>query len=200
MSTIAMPPPVVQQQPGQFTPEDLLLSEDEGLYELVEGHLVEKPMGFFSGEVAANITIEIGLFLRGNPLGTLSSEATYRCFPKKPLQIRRPDLSFVLAARRAGVPDDGHVAIRPDLAIEVISPTDVVYNLDEKLLDYASAGIPLTWVFNPAARIVRVHRPDGTSRTFGEDDTLDGGDVLPGFAVVVRDLLPKAAASVKPGS
>jgi Uma2 family endonuclease len=112
----------------------------------------------------------------------------------KPLQIRRPDLSFIASARRPAVPDDGHIPVRPDLAIEVISPTDVVYNLDEKLLDYASAGIPLVWVFNPVARIVRVHRPDGISRTFTENDTLDGGDVLPGFAAVVRDLLPKPSA------
>ena len=105
--------------------------------------------------------------------------------PHKPSQVRRPDLAFIAAARLADVPDEGYVPFRPSLAIEIVSPGDGVYDLDEKLIDYRSAGVPLTWVFNPAARIVRVFAADGSIRELIEADTLDGDDVLPGFTALV---------------
>jgi Uma2 family endonuclease len=195
MSAIAIPPPrAATPEPDEYFDEEPVQSEPDGLYEVVDGKLVEKQLAFASGKSAVRITTALQNFLDQHPLGDLSSEATFRCFPRKPDQIRRPDISFVSSARLNLIPDEGHVPIQPDLAIEVISPTDTVYALDEKLLDYASAGVPLVWVFNPIARLVRVYKPDGSSRTFGEADILDGGDVLPGFAVVVRNMLPKPAA------
>ncbi len=117
-------------------------------------------------------------------------EITFQCLLSKPSQVRRPDIAFITAGRLAGVPDEGHVPIRPDLAVEVVSPGDIVYELDEELLDYANAGVPLVWVVYPAARIVRVFRPGRPIDQLSDGDTLHGGDVLPGFAVALGDLWP----------
>lgn len=199
MATIAMPPPAalpppkLQQAPA-IAPEDLLGME--GLFELVDGELQEKQTGFDAGDTTVNVTLSLGGYVKANGLGKVVSEVTFQCFPEKPSQVRRPDVAFVAADRLPGVPRTGHVSIRPDLVVEVSSPEDKVVDLDSKLADYQSAGIPLVWVFNPEVRIVRVFHPDGSSKLLTEADTLDGGDVLPGFAVVVRDLLPPAPRAV----
>jgi Uma2 family endonuclease len=190
MTTATLPLPAVSTEATLVTPDDLLNMESRGLFELVDGQLVEKPLGFLSGRTATLLAKRLGNFLDQQALGEICSETTFQCFPLKPAQVRRPDLAFIAAARVRAVPNEGHVRIRPDLAIEVVSPDDGVYDLDEKLVDYRSAGVPLVWVFNPEARIVHIYWPDGSSRTLAEADTLDGGDVMPGFAVVVRELLP----------
>ena len=74
-------------------------------------------------------------------------------------RVRRPDIAFISAAKSHLVPDEGHIPIPPDLAIEVISPNDTVYALQEKLTDYREAAIPLVWVVNPHARSIQVYRP-----------------------------------------
>ena len=202
MATIAMPPPAaLPPMPvgaPHATPDDLLGMD--GLYELVDGELREKPMAFESGDVTAAISSGLFVYVKANGLGKVVSEVTFRCFPDKPAQVRRPDVAFVAAARLAGVPRRGHVPVRPDLAVEVTSPDDKVLDLEDKLADYQSAGVPLVWVFNPELRTVRVYRPDGSSRLLHESDTLDGGDVLPGFAAVVRDLLPAAVVGDRPAA
>ena len=78
--------------------------------------------------------------------------------------------------------------IRPDVAVEVISPNDRVYDLEEKLEDYRAAGIPLIWLLYPPTRRVRVLRPEGPPTELGPDDELTGEEVLPGFRCRVADL------------
>ena len=183
MSTVAAPP--------RFTPDDLLHMEDRGLYELVDGQLVEKPISSLSRETAGVITIGLGIFLRQNRLGVLYPEQTFQCFPDDPDLVRRPDIAFVSRERVGGVSETGHVKISPDLAIEVISPNDTIYELDEKLADYRSAGVKLVWVVDPKWKTVRIHRADRTVSELFAGDTLGGEQVLPGFSVAVDDLIPK---------
>ncbi len=193
MTTATLPLIEPMAASDSVSPDDLLRLESSGLSELVDGRLVEKSIGLLSGRTASLVDGRLGAYLDRHPLGELCSETTFQCFPLKPNQVRRPDLAFMAASRFGGLPDEGHVRVRPDLAIEVVSPGDGVHALDGKLIDYGSAGVPLVWVVNPGSRIVRVYRPDGSSRLLTETDTLDGGDVLPGFAAVVRDLLPATA-------
>ena len=88
-----------------------------------------------------------------------------------------------------------HLRTAPDLAVEVVSPHDLAYDVDSKVEGYLQAGVRLVWVVNPAARTVRVHRPDGSSATLRPGDQLTGGEVLPGFHCLIRDLflLPQPA-------
>jgi Uma2 family endonuclease len=179
---------------GRVTPDDLLRLEDEGLFELVDGKLVEKRMSSLASKTAGIITHRLLSFAEQGRLCEVYPEQAFRCFPEAPDLIRRPDIAVVVAPRLAGVPEEGHVPISPDLAIEVVSPSDSVYELDEKLADYRAAGIKLVWVVNPKARVVRVHRLDHSVSELQEGDVLSGESVLPGFSIPVGDLLPPAPA------
>src|SRR5882724_1836178 len=163
-----------------FTPEDLLALPDSVNYELVDGHLVERNMGFVSSDVAAQILMLIRLFVMDHRLGrVLGADASYQCFADFPGKIRKPDVSFVRAGRFPGdLRPEGHCPIPPDLAVEVMSPGDLAYEIEEKVAEYIRAGIPLVWVVYPPTRTVRVHRPAssplGVVSELGEKDTISG--------------------------
>jgi Uma2 family endonuclease len=178
-----------------FTPDDVLRLENEGLYELVDGKLVEKRMSALASETAGLLTADLVAFLRQAPLGRVYPEQTFKCFPHNPDLIRRPDIAFIASAQLAAVPEEGHVPIAPDLAIEIVSPTDNVYELDEKLADYRAAGVKLVWVLNPKVRIARVYRADHTAADLDEKDSLSGEIVLPGFSVPITKILPAKVLS-----
>jgi Uma2 family endonuclease len=165
----------------------------DGLFELVDGQLVEKQMSFLSGAACVKLSIILGSYIQTKQLGTLASEVTFRCFPNKPRQVRRPDLAFIAAARLSKVPDDGNVPIPPDLAIEIISPGDTILELDDKLVDYRAAEIPLIWIINPHARYVRIFRPRQRIEELNDTDQLTGDGVIPGFVSPVSELFPPAA-------
>ena len=174
-----------------YTPEDLLHLDREGLFELVDGQLVEKQMSFIAGKCATRVGQILSNYLEKSPVGEVASEVTFQCFPDDPDLVRRPDIAFIAAARSASVPDEGHVKIAPDIAIEIISPGDRINDFEDKLADYRSAGIKLVWEVNPTFRYVRIHRPDRTTAFLEEHETLTGENVLPGFSVKVADLMPK---------
>lgn len=177
-----------------FTPEDLLKMPDGKHFELVDGELVEKEMSIVSGWVTSQIAGSLNAYVRANHLGLVITEVgSYRCFPDKPDQVRRPDVAFVARGRLS--PDqfqEGHCPIAPDLVVEVVSPNDLYYEVDHKVTEYLNAGVRLVWVFNPNERNVRVFAADGSVQQKGESDELDGGDVVPGFRVPVRELFPPA--------
>lgn len=175
-----------------YTPEDLLTMPDGKDYELVDGQLVERNMGIKSNWVATRLASRLDRFSEENPMGwAQGSEAGYQCFPHEPGRVRKPDVSFVRYGRLpGGVLPDGWARIRPDLAVEVVSPNDLAGELDEKLDDYEKAGVPLIWVIYLVSRTVMVYRGDGTVSRLHEDDELSGEDVIPGFRCPVRDILP----------
>jgi Uma2 family endonuclease len=195
MSIITPPSPSISARPASrdVAPDDLLMMD--GLFELVDGRLVEKHMSFEAGDTAVKAILVLGSFAQQHGLGKFVSEVTFRCFPEKPRQVRRPDIAFISTARLADVPKEGHVPIRPDLAIEIISPGDEVYELDYKLEDYESAGIPLVWILNPSLKTVRVIHPNKPTINLRGDDQLSGEDILPGFAAKVSDLFPADATA-----
>jgi len=176
-----------------FTPEDLLRLPDAVSYELVDGKLVERHMGMESSEIAARVLVLIALILRDHCLGHLfGADASYQCFPDAPNKVRKPDVSFIRSGR---LPDDrapqGHCPIHPDLAVEVVSPGDLSYEVEEKVAEYFGADVPLVWVLHPPTRTVRVHRPrtspQGRVSDLTDADTITGEDVLPGFSCAVKD-------------
>jgi len=181
MSVAALPLPC--------TLEDLLSLPDAGKgYELVDGRLVEKRMGTLSSWVAGRI-LRILASLEDQGLGwVLPPDTGFQCFAD-PQQVRKPDVSFI---RRGRLPEDqlpsGYCTVAPDLAIEVLSPNDRVYDIDARITDYLAAGVPLLWLVNPETRMVQVIQPDGSSVRLSGEEELTGGDVLPGFRCRVADL------------
>ena len=176
-----------------FTPDDLLHMEDAVNYELVDGKLVERHMGMESSEVALRIALLIGMFLRDHKLGKLfGADAGYQCFADAPNKVRKPDVSFIQSGRLPGErTPTGHCPIPPDFAVEVVSPGDLAYEVEEKVAEYLQAGVKLVWVVNPPTRTVRALRPKSSPRgpiaEFSGDDEISGEDVLPGFACKVSE-------------
>ena len=174
----------------EVTPEDLLAMPDGKRYELVDGELVERNMGWKSSRVGGRLYGYLFSFCEAQQLGWLApADASYQCFPDAPKKVRRPGASFIRAERLpADQEPEGHCPIAPDLAVEVISPGDLYWRVEEKVDEYLQAGTRLVWVINPPTRSVRIHRPDGSINDIGEDGELDGEDVVPGFRCRVADL------------
>jgi len=174
----------------RFTPEDLLTLPDGDQYELVDGQLVERNMGFKSGRIAGVIERRIGKFVEDHQLGwVLPADVGYQCFPDDTYRVRKPDVSFLRKERLpADQEPEGHCRLAPDLVIEVVSPNDLYEEVTGKVEMYLSAGVLLVWVFDPDRRWVFVYRRDGTGTILRPDDELSGEEVLPGFRCRVGDL------------
>jgi Uma2 family endonuclease len=93
---------------------------------------------------------------------------------------------------------EGYVRIAPDLAVEVISPNDLAYEVDDKVEEYLRAGVRLVWVVNPQTRTVRIHRADGSIAQRREGEDLTGDDVLPGFVCPLAAVFPPTAPAPTP--
>jgi Uma2 family endonuclease len=180
-----------------YTPEDLLAMPDGEGYELVGGQLVERNMGAESSRVGTRLCSRLDRFSEEHGLGIVwGADNGYQCFPHDPGLVRRPDVSFIRSGRLPGdVAPKGWVKIPPDLAVEVVSPNDLVEALEEKLDDYRAVEVPLVWVIYPELRKVKVLRRDGSSSELRGDDELSGEDVIPGFRCPVREILPKRSAA-----
>ncbi|HZL35344.1 MAG TPA: Uma2 family endonuclease [Tepidisphaeraceae bacterium] len=176
---------------ARITPEELLAMPDSVDYELVDGKLVERNMGLKSSAIAMRIGQRLLNFLDTQKAGhVFGSEAAFRCFPDDADKVRKPDVSFIRNGRLPGERDpDGYGYIAPDLVVEVISPNDKADEVDEKIQEYLTAGVPLIWIVHPKTRIVQIHRPPtsplGASTRLTESDTITGEDVLTGFSCPV---------------
>jgi Uma2 family endonuclease len=179
-----------------YTPEDLLAMPDRKNYELVDGHLVEKDVSVLSSWVGGKAYRAVDDFATAHQLGWVwHADLGYVCFPDDPGKVRKPDVSFIRKERMPkGPTSEGYVYIAPDLAVEVLSPNDLAYEVDNKVLEYLDAGVPLVWVINPEARTVRIHRRNGELSWLREQDELLGEDVLPGFRCAVSSLFPAKSA------
>jgi Uma2 family endonuclease len=174
----------------EVTPEQLLDMPDGKRYELVDGQLVERNMGWDSSWIAGRLHHILSAYCDAHNAGLVApGDASYQCFADEPKKVRRPDVSFIRAGR---LPSDkrpkGHCPIAPDLAVEVISPRDLYSRVEAKVDEYLAAGTRLVWVVDPATCTARVHRADGSITDVHEDAELDGEDVLPGFRCRVADL------------
>ncbi len=198
MSTMVANPPKIAGQPAlspanEVTPEDLLGMSDRRHYELVDGKLRERNVSLLSSRVAVTLGRKLDTYREQYSLGwVVESECGYRCFPWKPRLVRRADLSFIARERLPSKEhwSDEYVTIPPDLAVEVVSPTDLVSDLDEKVEEYLRAGVRLVWVAHPAISKLEIRRGDGSGIWLRAEDELTGEDVIPGFRCRVGDLFP----------
>ncbi len=198
MSTTVLAASVRPSLVEELSPEELAWMNGpgrEGRFEWVDGRAVKKPMSYDANWVAGRIITHLGMYLLHNPVAGVLTEQEFQCFPRKPRQVRKPDVCLILTSRVPVPHPTGYLRFVPDLAVEVVSPNDLVYNLDQKLEDYRSAGFPLVWVVNPDSRLVRVHVPGRPVEERRANDTLTCDPLLPGFAVPVDALMPVAAAA-----
>ncbi len=181
-----------------LTPDDLLALEAEhgARYELVNGELRERGMpNPAHALIGGRISLRLGSHIEGTDRGVVLLDCNFT-LQDDPVRIRIPDISFIATAH---IPEGGFrsSSIRgaPDLAVEVVSPNDKARELIMKIADYLAAGTQQVWIVEPSTRTVAVYRPGGAARVYGADDTLDGGDLLPGLALPVGDLFDYGVAA-----
>lgn len=178
---------------GLITPEEFLVMGDEAGAELVDGHIVEVPMGSMSSWLGGYLHHLLMNFVLEGRLGwVFPQETPMRVWPNRST-VRKADLTFVRRGRLpGGQPDEGWLTTVPDLVVEVVSPTDRAGELERKLEDYRDAGIPLIWVIYPETHRAQVLGANRPRTELGPDGLLDGEDVLPGFTCSLRELFDAA--------
>jgi Uma2 family endonuclease len=174
---------------ARATEADLLAMPRDGQkYELVGGEIRMSPAGFRHGQVCVKLILRLGAFVEERRLGFVVDSSTGFRMPTG--NVRLPDVAFVAAGRlEGGAAPDGFCPVPPDLAAEVLSPSDRPQHILDKVGEYLESGVRLVWVIDPAAGRAVVHRSASDARTLGRDDALDGEDVVPGFHCLVRELL-----------
>ncbi len=140
------------------------------------------------GKITLKAAFPLQAFLRNHSVGELFGNDTGFILSRNPDTVRGPDLAFVRRERLANLPREGFFPGPPDVAIEVVSPNDLAQEVERKVYEYLAAGAAMVWVLFPETRHVMVYRPGGEARVLGDQETLDGGDVLPGFACTVGEL------------
>jgi Uma2 family endonuclease len=159
-------------------------------WELIDGVIVGKEMPTEQhGQVGGNIYAPLWNFNRIHNLGRVVFEVLYRS-PADPSNARQPNISFTLH-RDEPIVTQGAVARMPDLAIEIKSPGDTYKALREQAYYYLEHGSRVVWLVYPEKRQIEVVTADDFD-LLGENDTLDGGDLLPGFALAVKEVFAGA--------
>jgi Uma2 family endonuclease len=165
---------------------------DDVRRELVDGEIIEMtPVGGVHGQIVARVSRRLGEHVDTHGGGeVLAGDVGFvLALPGDPERVRAPDIAFVSTGRLPGgrLPQD-FIRGAPDLAVEVLSPSDTGADVQRKLRDYLEGGGRLVWVIAPQARTVTVYRPDGSARLLREPEHLDGEDVLPGLRLPLAEM------------
>ena len=189
MSTAVLRPP----RSANPAPLESLPIPEEPLYEIVHGLVVElPPMSFLASIVASRLQNRMGLFVETHRLGIVVTEALFILDSTSNLR-RRPSLAFVSIARwplDQPVPATGDGAVVPDLAVEVMTPNDMMLEVIAKLREYFRYGVRQVWLVLPQHEQIHVYESPTRNRILSREDTLDGGTLLPGFQLPLTELFP----------
>ncbi len=174
-----------------MTAEDLLRLDSQGVKgELIRGVLCETmASGIEHGEVAIALGMALRQFVRPGRMGRVVGSDSGVLVQRNPDTVREPDIAYISAAKLPlDVRVPGYLEVIPDLAAEIISPNDTQREVNDKTQMWLSYGVSIVWEFYPDERAIVVARSEGPPVVLNEDDTLDGGDVLPGFTIPVREI------------
>lgn len=167
------------------------LADHENSYELVHGDLyMMTPASPVHGRFIARLTAALFPYVEENDLGEIyTAESGFILQPEPDATVRAPDIAFV---RKDRIPpadqQGGFWALAPDLVVEIISPTESAESILEKVKDYLIAGTSLIWLVYPRSQSVVEYRSASQIRQYNFEDTLDGGDILPGFQLPLQSL------------
>jgi Uma2 family endonuclease len=175
--------------------EFMALNRDGHRYEIVNGELIDMGnSGAKHGYVCSVLMIFLGGYVHIQKIGAMFDSST--AFKMKSGNKRSPDISFMAKERLQGLEElpDGFLEGAPDLAVEILSPSNTVEEIHNKLVEYFENGSRLVWVINPKEKYVLVYRssqePD---RLLKSVDSLDGEDIVPGFTLPIAELFQKLA-------
>lgn len=180
--------------PGTATEQDAIVANErlDRLCELVDGVLVEKPMGFYESHLAAVLIQLLGSYLTEHNSGfIMGADGMVEC---QPGQIRMPDVSVYMWGRFPGriLPTGAILRMTPDLAVEVLSPTNTPKEMERKMREVFAGGGKLVWHVDPDERTFEVFTGVDQSTVLDESQTLDGGSLLPEFSLPIKDFFALA--------
>ncbi len=156
----------------------------ERLFEYIGGEVVEVVSNQRSSRIAARIIGFLFAYLQQHNLGFLtSSDGGYQIAGERYI----PDVAYVSRARQTEPSDQSYSPIPPDLVVEVLSPSNTPHEIRLKMVNYLAAGCTV-WIVDPDRQVVEVYTPGRAGKTVHVDETLDGGEVLPGFTLAVKDI------------
>ncbi|MBC7809572.1 MAG: Uma2 family endonuclease [Burkholderiales bacterium] len=158
---------------------------EDRLFELIDGELVEKMPTREHGIIAADFATDINIYLRQNPIGRVAVEARHRPIGDEH-NDRLPDVSVVLDINKP-VEREGAALYMPDLAVEIKSPNDSLKKMRAKTRYYLANGTRIVWLALPDQRVIEVYTLDD-EYVVGEGEFLNGGDVLPNFTLAVSSV------------
>ncbi len=186
--------------PGTACERDVVEIHDreDRLYELVDGILLEKTVGTYESYLAGLLVRLLWNFVREQDLGIiLPPDGMMRLAPGL---VRIPDVSFISRARLPGrkIPRDPIADLAPDLAVEVISKSNTREEMDRKLADYFAAAVRQVWYVYPDRREIRLYLARDKHTILTERQTLDGGDLLPGFQLDLRQFFADPGETPQP--
>lgn len=168
--------------------------ENEYVTELVKGIVVREPR---PGRLHARIQFELAHRLktwlehRQQVGGEILGESGF-ILSEEPATVRGPDVSVLLSHRESRDNPGDWIRRAPDIAVEVLSPSDRSGDMRQKIAEYLETGAQRVWIVDPRGRSATVYRPDGSATVLKEADTLTGEDVLPGFALSLQELFGEA--------
>lgn len=179
---------------GQTTADELLrLPRGRNRYELVRGELRALALeGHEHGMLAAEFATGLWDVVRANKLGEVYAAGTGFKLATEPDTVRAPDAAFIGRTRLDEVgPVQGYWPGAPDLAVEVVSPNDLYTEVSDKVAEWLQAGSRMVMVVNPRRQQVFVHAPHADVKVMEIDDTLDGGEVVPGWQLPIKELFER---------
>jgi Uma2 family endonuclease len=173
-----------------FTADDLLAMGSDAPYELIRGELRDvSPSGAKATMIAGFIYVQLFLFVKSRALGYISTTDGGYILSRDPDTLVAPDVAFIARQRiPADFSFDHFFPVPPDLAVEVLSPSNRPGQVAEKVRLYQEAGVPLIWVVDPRKQSVTVHRLGQESLVAGVETDLDGAEILPGLRLAVAEL------------
>ena len=169
-----------------MTADQLLRMPDDGFeYELVRGELTEKmpPPGDAHGDVTGRFSFELRTYTRATGHGVVRDNAGF-ILESNPDTVRAPDIAWIAPGRISG-PIGGYQSLTPDLVVEIKSPSDSPTLVTERARTWLDFGAREVWYGDPETITVTRYRSDQEPEIFSEHDTLDGGDILPGFGITI---------------
>ena len=191
MATAELHPPVDIESPSR---------EPDGLYEVIDGRIKAKSVGINEVYIGSELQAILREHINRNRLGRMFAEGLFRT-RANPQRVRRPDVAFLSAERwplDRPMPESPAFAIAPDLAIEVISPTDLADAVQETVEEYLRAGVRQVWIVYRRTASITIHESLASARSYRRGEEIDGGDLLPGFRLSISDLLPEPQSESSP--
>jgi len=172
-----------------MTAEQLFATPEVGRCELLRGELIlMSPAGYEHGVIVGNIHTNLAIFVKQRRLGNVTAAETGFVLGRDPDTVRAPDVGFIRSDRVPKERTRGFFEGPPDLAVEVVSPTDRAGELLTKVQDWLTAGCRAVWVVDPTSQTASVYRGSRETLLLSVADSLTDAELLPGFCLPLAEV------------